>query len=406
MPRHKFSPSFTRMIIVLAVVAVLAGPASAVTPQVIYSFTDGADGAYPDSDLIMDSAGNIYGSAVQGGAYDSGAVFQLTPASSGWTQTILYSFRGSTDGGEPYNGVTLDAKGNLYGTAVAGGTGTACDAGCGVVYKLSHAGGVWKQRVIYNFTGGNDGCGPGAGVTIGPGGVIYGMAPCGGAYGLGVIYQLKPNPDGTWTQSVIHAFTGGDDGSIGSPGRLIFDAAGNLYGVATVGGAAGHGVAFQLSNQAGNWTLTPLYAFQGSPDGDFPYGGLVFDKAGNLYGTTFYGGASGVGSVYKLSYSNGAWHETVLYNFSGAPDGASPIGNLIFVRGILYGTTSDGGVGYGTIFKLAPDGSKQRVVHIFRSNPDAAVPYNGLIFDAAGNLYGPSVAGGAFNEGAIYKFTP
>src|SRR6202011_5348463 len=153
--------------------------------------------------------------SVQGGQFGSGTVFEVTPTASGWTHTVLYSFTGGADGGEPYKGVTVDSQGNLYGTAVTGGGGS-CEGGCGVAYKLTNSGGVWSQTVIHTFTGGDDGSGPGSGLTVGWHGTIYGVTPTGGKYGLGVIYQLKPDSNGGWILHVIHAFTGGADGSSGS----------------------------------------------------------------------------------------------------------------------------------------------------------------------------------------------
>jgi uncharacterized repeat protein (TIGR03803 family) len=186
--------------------------ATATTTDVIFSFDEEA-GEYPDSDLETDSAGNIYGTAVIGGEFGGGTVFQLSPTPKGWVYTVLYNFTGGADGGQPYKGVTLDRYGNLYGTAVTGGSGN-CEGGCGVVYKLSNTGGTWTQTVIYAFTGGDDGSGPGARVTVDGAGNIYGMTPTGGAYGLGTIYKIASN--GAF--KVLHAFTGGADGATGSEG--------------------------------------------------------------------------------------------------------------------------------------------------------------------------------------------
>ena len=197
-------------------------------------------------------------------------------------------------------GVTIDSEGNLYGTAVTGGSGT-CEGGCGVAYKLTNSGGTWIQTVIHAFAGAEDGSGPGARVTVDRAGNIYGMAPTGGAYGLGTIYKIHPAPNGAWTFTVIHAFTGGADGSTGSAGRMIVRD-GHLYGAATTGGTYGSGVVFQLTPRAvGEWLFRTIYSFRGQPDGSFPYGALLFDGSGNIYGTTYYGGANGVGAVYKLS---------------------------------------------------------------------------------------------------------
>jgi uncharacterized repeat protein (TIGR03803 family) len=323
---------------------------------------------------------------------------------------VLYSFTGGADGGEPYKGVTLDAQGNIYGTAVTGGSGN-CEGGCGVAYKLTNSGGTWTQTVIHSFTGGDDGSGPGAGLTIDKRGNLYGMAPTGGAYGLGTIYQLHPDGSGNYALKVIHAFTGGTDGATGSAGRMVLRG-GHLYGAATAGGANGKGTAFELTpTPSGEWDFKTIYSFKGQPDAGFPYGGLTFDASGNLYGTTYYDGANNLGSVYQLvPRQTGEWKERVLYSFKGGSDGQNSISNLVFdAAGNLYGTTSEGGLGTGTIFELTPGPTgrwTESVAHTFEGPPDGAYAYNGMVGDGAGNFYGATVHGGTGDEGSIYKFTP
>src|SRR5882724_207009 len=235
---RRFLRSMSLVLTTSAAVAILATAAwAAGTPQVIYSLAGENDGEYTDTDLVVDGAGKLYGTSVQGGDFGGGTVFQLSPSGTGWTHTVLYSFTGGADGGEPYKGVTLDSEGNLYGTAVTGGGGS-CEGGCGVAYKLTHVGSAWTQSVIHTFTGGNDGSGPGAGLTLDKNGNVYGMTPTGGAYGLGVIFRLRLQPSGVWKLKVLHAFTGGDDGATGSAGRLILRK-GTFYGAATVGGVYG-----------------------------------------------------------------------------------------------------------------------------------------------------------------------
>jgi uncharacterized repeat protein (TIGR03803 family) len=408
----RFSRSMIKGLAIVGVVAILSSAAWASGgTTVVYSFAGDEDGEYPSTDLVVDRAGNLYGTSVQGGEFGGGTVFQLTPSG---THTVLYSFTGGADGGQPYGGVTLDPKGNIYGATVVGGSGGACEDGCGVAYQLSYSGGAWTQTVLHNFTGGDDGSGPGAGLTLDTKGNLFGMTPTGGAYGLGVIYQLKPERTGGWKFRVVHTFTGGDDGATGSAGRLLLDDAGNLFGVATVGGANGSGTAFKLERtQHGNFEMKTLYAFKGDPDAGFPYGALTFDQSGNLYGTTYYDGANELGTVYQLSNANGTWTEQVLYSFKGGTDGASPISSLLFDHaGNLYGTTSEGGApgcGCGTIFKLTPGDQgnwTESVVHAFTGIPDGAFPYNGMVADRAGNFYGTTVHGGADGEGAIYQFIP
>jgi uncharacterized repeat protein (TIGR03803 family) len=397
-----------RAVAVTAVFALSLATATAATTKVIFSFGEN-EGEYADTDLETDSAGNIYGTTVLGGDFGGGTVFQLSHTTNGWVHTVLYSFTGGADGGEPYKGVTLDREGNLYGTAVTGGSGS-CEGGCGVAYKLTNSGGIWTQTVIHAFTGGDDGAGPGARLTVGRNGNIYGMAPTGGAYGLGTIYKIQQGQSGAWILKVIHAFTGGADGSTGSAGRMILRN-GHLYGAATSGGTYGSGVIFELTPSGGEWNFRTLYSFKGQPDGSFPYGALLFDASGRIYGTTYYGGAHNIGAVYKLSPRPiGEWGEKVLYSFRGGSDGNSPISNLIFDgAGNLYGTTSEGGLGSGTIFKLSPvsgDQWTETVVHRFRGPPDGAFSYNGMVVDRFGNFYGATVHGGDNDDGSIYRFTP
>ena len=390
------------MIIALSLVT-----ATATTTDVIFSF-DESDGEYADTDLETDSAGNIYGTTVLGGDHGSGTVFQLSPTPTGWVQTVLYSFTGGADGAEPYKGVTVDRQGNLYGTAVSGGSG-GCEGGCGVVYKLSNSGGTWTQTIIHAFTGGDDGSGPGARVTVDRSGNVYGMTPTGGTNGLGTIYKIHPNV-GTWDFQVIHTFTGGADGSSGSAGRMLLNH-GRLYGAATTGGTYGSGVVFELTpTPVGEWDLRTLYSFHGQPDGSFPYGALL-RVSGKFYGTTYYGGRNGIGSVYELTpRSTGEWRERVIYSFQNGTDGNSPISNLVSdTAGNLYGTTSEGGLGTGAIFKLSPIGGGQwteSVVHAFEGSPDGSSSYNGMVVDRLGNFYGATVHGGTTGDGCVYQFTP
>jgi uncharacterized repeat protein (TIGR03803 family) len=408
---RRLSPAIGGVLAAFAVMAILAsGARAASTTEVIYSLAGEDDGEYTDTDLVIDSAGNLYGSSVLGGDFGGGTVFQLTPSGNSWIHTVLYSFSGGGDGGEPYKGVTLDAEGNLYGTAVTGGSGS-CEGGCGVAYKLTNSGGTWTQTVIHSFTGGDDGSGPGAGLTIDKRGNLYGMAPTGGAYGLGTIYQLHPDGSGNYALKVIHAFTGGTDGATGSAGRMVLRG-GHLYGAATAGGANGKGTAFELTpTSSGEWDFKTIYSFKGQPDAGFPYGGLTFDASGNLYGTTYDDGANNLGSVYQLvPRQTGEWKERVLYSFRGGSDGQNSISNVVFdAAGNLYGTTSEGGLGTGTIFELTPGANgrwTESIAHRFEGPPDGAYAYNGMVGDGAGNFYGATVHGGAGDEGAIYKFTP
>jgi uncharacterized repeat protein (TIGR03803 family) len=243
----------------LFVIALSVLTATATTTDVIFSFEED-NGEYADTDLETDSAGNIYGTTVLGGDHGSGTVFQLSPTPNGWVQNVLYSFTGGVDGGEPYKGVSIDRQGNLYGTAVTGGSG-ACEGGCGVAYKLTNSNGTWTQTVIHAFTGGDDGSGPGARVTVDSSGNVYGMTPTAGTYGAGTIYKIHPQGS-SWSFQVIHTFTGGTDGASGSAGRMLLNHR-RLYGAVTAGGAYGSGVVFELTPTAvGEWDFKTLYSFR------------------------------------------------------------------------------------------------------------------------------------------------
>lgn len=386
----------------------LSSSSAAGNYQVIYAFTGGDDGGNPATPLIFDSSGNAYGTTVVGGTYTYGTVFELTPSSQGqWKETPLYSFSGGPDGKAPHGGVTLHG-GNLYGTTVAGGSGFCSSDGCGVVFSLTPHG----LNVVYSFRGGNDGFGPGGGVVFDANGNMYGTTPDGGKHSAGVVYELSPNGK-HWQFRVIHAFTGGRDGAVGSLGLLLVDNAGNLYGVAELGGAGSAGTVYRLSpDSSGAWTFTTLYAFAGSPDAGFPYGGLIADAAGNLYGTTYYGGANNLGSVFELRLNGkGKYSERVLYSFKGGSDGSSPTSTLTFDKGgTLWGTTSAGGgaaCDCGTIFKLNPRSRIETVTHRFGgSTSDGKNPYYGLAPDATGRLYGAATSGGADSSGVVFDFAP
>ncbi len=393
----------------LAAALIATTSAHAASASVIYSFEGGSDGEYADTDLVMDASGNIYGTTVQGGQHASGTVWELSPNGGSYTHTVLYSFTGSSDGAQPYKGVTVDAQGNLLGTTVTGGGGL-CEGGCGVVYKLTKNGNTWKQSVIYTFAGGGDGSGPGAGLTIDELGNVYGTTPTGGVNGQGTIYELSPKGQ-DWKFKVIHAFTGAD-GIGGSAGRLT-PSNGSFYGTATSGGVSDAGTAYVLTpNDKGKWKYKVIYQFLGTPGAGFPYGGLTFDATGNAFGTTYYDGANDAGSVYELTpRDHGLWKEKLLYSFQNNTDGNSPISTLAAdADGNLYGTTSAGGqLNDGTIFRMAQKGRRwiETIQHNFAGAPgDGASPYSGMVSDGHGHFFGATTEGGADDEGAIYEFTP
>jgi uncharacterized repeat protein (TIGR03803 family) len=389
--------------------------------QLLYVFgQEGMEGpVLPEAGLTFDKAGNLYGTSKTGGAYNQGTVFELAMGSNGWVQTVLYSFTGGGDGGQPTAEITFDGAGNIYGTTSAGGSGS-CSSGCGTVFELAPSSGGWAETVLYSFTGGTDGAQPYAALVMDPSGNVYGTAAAGGnigsncSSGCGVVFKLAP-ASGSWTQSVLYSFAGGSDGS--SPlSALILDPSGNLYGTTYSGGSYGKGTVFEVSNTANGWTESVLRTFTGASDGASPVGGLVFDSAGNLYGTTFQGGANGYGVAFELSpIGQGSWREKVIHGFGNTPS-ANPAATLIFdPAGDLYGTTLQGatltscGGGCGTLFKLTPNSKgfwAFAAPHLFGRGEDGYHPNGRLVMDASGNLYGTTQAGGAQNAGAVFEITP
>ncbi len=398
-------------LLVLLLLCVSAAQA-ATNGKVVFSFSGGPDGGDPAGEIVFDHAGNAYGTTVVGGSFSCGTVFQLTPVAGGFQETVLYNFSCGFDGKNPYGGVTLDSSGNLYGTTVAGGSGGICAGdGCGTVYELTKSGSTWTESVLYNFTGGDDGFGPGGGLVFDKFGNLYGTTPDGGSGFNGVVYQLVPAGNGQWTQNVLHAFTGGSDGGVGSLGRLLLDSSGNLYGVTELGGAQQAGTAYRLSKSNGQVTFTTLYAFQGQPDAGSPYGGFALGPDGNLYGTTYFGGTSGNGTIFRLEPQHG-FKETVVYSFNGGSDGASPTSTPAFdSHHNLYVTTSAGGnpsCDCGAVIEVSPSpgGVKETVLHGFLSTFDGGNPYYGLNPDAAGNLFSTTATAGVKGDGIIFSFTP
>lgn len=396
----------------------------------VYNFTGGADGAFPQDSLIFDGKGNLYGTTAQGGdsqcaGFGCGVVFKLTPKTGGgWTESVLYAFHSRSEGENPYGGVIFDGAGNLYGTTQIGGSGG--DFG-GTVFKLTrNRNGSWTESVLYNFCslgGCADGEIPEAGLIFDTKGNLYGTTLGGG--GGGVVFKLTPQRNGKWTESVLYRFcsrSNCDDGA-GPAASVIFDGAGNLYGTASGGGSTacngGCGVVFELlPRRGGSWKEKVLHHFTGGEDGGVPLGGLISDGAGNLYSTTVFGGNFGCnggdpcGVVFKLTpNADGSWKEKVLHRFAGRDGGLSYAGLAFDGSGNLYGTTEVGGhlsscvgVGCGVVFKLAPNskgGWKETVMHAFTDHP-GALPIAGVIFDAAGNLYG-TTHGSATTWGSVFE---
>jgi uncharacterized repeat protein (TIGR03803 family) len=383
----------------------------------LYNFAGGSDPKLPYAGLIFDKAGNLYGTTEFGGSNGQGTVFEIAPNSNGsWTETVLYDFTGSTDGGQPYASLVFDSAGNLYGTTNFGGIAN-CNLGCGTVFKLTPGSGGWTESVLYTFTGGADGREPYARLLFDPTGNLYGTTLLGGnigsvcSEGCGTVFKLTPGSSG-WTESVLYAFQGAADGASPYAG-LTRDPTGNLYGTAYAGGASANGVVFKLSPASSGWTESVLYAFTGAYDGKYPHGDLILDAAGNLYGTAFQGGNGGYGVVFRLvPNSKGGWRERVLHTFENTPAGNPVAGLVMDTAGNLYGTTMLGatqtscGGGCGTLFKLSPvsgAGWTYKVVHDFGKAGDGFHPTGDLILDASGNMYGTTQAGGAQGSGMVFE---
>jgi uncharacterized repeat protein (TIGR03803 family) len=312
----------------------------------LYSFAGGNDGALPEARVTIGPDGSLYGTTVIGGGPPPegvGTVYNLKPPPAAcktalcpWRETVLFSFN-QADGSHPFGGVTFDQAGNLYGTANSGGQHDK-----GAVYELTPFNGGWTESTAYTFSG-SDGEAPLAGVIFDNLGNLYGTTQTGGAGGYGTVFQLVP-ADGGWTENVLYQFQNGPDGLFPAAG-LIFDPSGNLYGATAYGGTGSGGTVFELTPSNGTWTYSLLYSFTGS-SACGPQGSLVMDGAGNLYGTTFCDGAHGLGSVFELSPSSGGWTYTALYDFAGARNGGYPYGSVVFdSNGNLYGTASFGGTG-------------------------------------------------------------
>jgi uncharacterized repeat protein (TIGR03803 family) len=380
--------------------------------NLLYSF-DGQHGASPRGLLVFDSAGNLFGTTFGGGSTNKGVVFELSPSGGGnWTETVRHNFGVGADGATSYSGLVIDSAGNLYGTTTAGGT-----FGMGTVFKVSPSiGPNWPETVIWNFGGTGDGATPYDTLIFDSAGNLYGTTFAGGANGAGTVFKLTPDGSGGWNETILYSFIGGTDGSAPYAG-IIFDSNGDIFGTTTAAGTFGGGTAFELIPTGSGLRHKILHQFGGFGDGANPYGGLVLDGAGNLFGTTVNGGGYnnavrfGAGTAFELS-PNGpvAWVEALIHLFcdSSSCTDVNPYDALIMdSSGNLFGTTEGGQHKLGTIFQLSPESSgpwPETVLGGFAYNPpDPNRPFSGLIFDSAGNLYGMSSAGGTLNFGTIYE---
>jgi uncharacterized repeat protein (TIGR03803 family) len=332
------------------------------------------------------------------------------PPGQGKKFSVLYSFTGQPDGLRPYAGLIRDTAGNLYSTTTVGGSAQCSffgdEEGCGTVFKLDNTG---KETVLYDFTGG-DGEYPMSGLVQAPSGTFFGTTLYGGTgycsddgldAGCGTVFAL----DTAGRETVLHSFVNSPDGANPDRGGVILDPSGDLYGTTFLGGAYGYGTVFTVDTTGKETVLYSFCAQTNCADGMLPRSALIRDKPGTLYGTTTFGGAHGWGTVFKIDTTG---KETVLYSFKGQPDGISPVGGMIRdAEGNFYGTTEQGGMGCGgsgcgTVFKLDTTG-KEHVLYRFKgaASKDGADPDAALVRDGKGNFYGTTAWGGTFVDVGI-----
>ena len=404
---------FVSLFTVLVSCGVAVGQAQLTT---IYSFAGTPDGESPVGALVFDKAGNLYGTTEWGGANGWGSVFELSPNGDGtWSESTLFSFcqsSGCPDGAQPVAAPVLDTTGNLYGTTSAGG-GSKCPGygmGCGTVFELMHPlapGGVWTESVLYEFCQipGDDNCIDGAQphgkLILDAAGNLYGTGSYGGTTGGGgVVFELSPG-SGSWTEEVVYSFCSLAnclDGLYPEAG-VTFDKSGNLYGTTSAGGSSqyrGGGVVFKLTPGLNGWTENVLYSFPkrtGSKGGDL-LGDVALDSAGSVYSTANSGGADGFGVVFRVT-QQGALLELPFNDTNGSYPAA---GVLIDPRsGAIYGTTSGGGVSVGTVFEV----SGTKITMLSGAGGEAV---GALVSDKAGqHLYGTTKNGGDLQMGSVFE---
>jgi hypothetical protein len=438
-----FAERLTRAVVWFAAVLVGLPAAAAPAQSTLYAFHGTSDGANPEGGVIWGSDNVLYGTADAGGVNANGTIWSLTPpavAGQSWTFKVLYRLQSGAGGGYPL-GLVQDPSGNLYGYALDSGTG-----GYGIVFELKKpaaANLAWHFETLYSFQGGIDGAYP-SGVTLQPDGTLIGTTDQGGGrgqcadpiggnlVGCGTIYQLSPPAaaGGTWTETVLHRFAGGNDGAVPVGNPLLAD--GVLYGVTVIGGAGpctdpggtpiGCGTVYSLtSTQPGKWDESVAFAFQGGTQGRAPVSGLRVDKAGAFYGVTSTGGIAhvassnpnGDGIVYRLTQAQGGGFALqVIHKLGGAGDGREPQGGIVVLPdGAIFGTTFLGPDGYfGALFRVSPPttpggGWTERVLAKFPSS--GGVYPTGLIArPGTGALYGVTLEGGRFDMGTVYSVVP
>jgi uncharacterized repeat protein (TIGR03803 family) len=419
MTRHGFA-RHCFLAVALIALAVASQRAWAQTESVLYKFCSlqyCADGTTPAAGLVMDAAGNLYGTAAGGSSsFYGGVVFEVNSRD---VESLVYNFSAINDGLAPNGELVRDASGNFYGTTAGGGYDKGqCKrfAGCGLVYKLTGG----SEQVLYTFLGLTDGQEPNGGLVLDKNGNLYGTTYKGGqnsgSRNAGTVFAVSA----TGSETVLHRFGASKgDGKLPTSG-LVMDKKGNLYGTTSAGGGDGfYGPGFSCHEHCGTvYEVTAagvekiLYTFKGwkKGDGAAPFASLILDSSGNLYGTTYAGGAYGFGTIFKLTPTG---QETVLYSFIGLPDAGNPVGRLVLdSKGNLYGTTSFGGTfGDGAVYELSASGTES-VLYSFTDLADGGSPFDGLVLDNAGNLYGTTEIGGNFNNscpegcGVVFKVTP
>jgi uncharacterized repeat protein (TIGR03803 family) len=402
-----------KIIALAAALAVATHLSAQANIKVLHNFGSSSDGNVPAGPLLLDSHGSLYGSTVAGpGPTCCGLVFELTPSANGiWSEKILYSFTGGTNGSTPWGGLAFGASGDLYGT-LEGST-----AAVGAVFSLSPGLTGWTYSILYT-----DGIAraDGPGIVLDGAGNIYGdIGP--GQNDLGAVGELSYS---SWAYSQLYSFCGQSSCPQGEPAPPIWDKNGNLWGVTTYGGISqspcsdgqGCGVVFEMTPDGdGTWTYNVIHQFaSSSSDGQLPEGGLVADAAGNFYGATEVGGAYNHGTIFKLSFVGTQWAETILYDFPNCVTGCFPVGTMAIGKtGNLYGTTiggvfnqTCGGFTCGEVFEMSPQRNgryKFTVLHKF-VGIDGDVPL-GVILDGKGNLFGTTKDGGAYGAGTAFELT-
>lgn len=391
--------------------------------KVLYSFAGGNDGTYPNGALLSDISGHLFGTTYFGGTggctsfngNGCGTVFELQRDTNGkWTHIVLYNFQGGNDGAGPNGGLVLDTAGNLFGTTDMGGT-----QNIGTVFELSPGSGGWSESILHAFGGRGDGAKPMAGLIMDGAGNLYGTAAGGGAYDGGAVFEVSPGSSG-WTESVIYSLCPGNNCSSGLTilARVALDSHGDLFGVTEFGGSGPYGTVFEVRPRKGGWRGKTIHSFTG-PDGGHPdSAGVIFDKAGSFYGTTAADGAFGNGTVYRFSpQKGGRWAEAILYNFrSGSSEGSLNSGLAMDATGNLFGANGTGGSGScngssgcGMVYEITPRNHRKstyRALHTFTGGADGGLPSGDPILDQSGTIYGNAGMGGNLGNGVVYSVIP